>query len=720
MSLWVLAGSAVARADTEHWQIVSVTADPVIMEQLRSLPVLVEGGTATRLHLHLRAADRQLLDERNIEYQLVVADKSAARPPARLAREPGYHSAEEVTARLHELAAEHSDIARVLDLGTSWQGRPITGLLVSDQPGLREPNEPALRVLGTHHGDEWSAMEVALAVPEAILANYPNDPRLRALVDHNELWFVPVVNPDGLAAFSRRNSRGVDLNRNYSYLWQPGPYAGEQPFSEVEADAIRTLSMTRSFFHGLSLHSGASNLGWVWNHTTDPSPDSGWMQTICEDYLAATEQPEFWITNGAEWYITYGDTNDWSYGVRGGHDYTLEVSIERSPEAALIETFVDYHLQPSIDFLLAGFEQGIRGTVTSSSGRPLEARVLPSDPAWPTWTDPETGAFARPLLPGSYQVTVSAEGHQSQTLPVLVPDDDSGAVELLVELAATASLVVPEVSGLEHSAALGGEGRICADDLVAVLTNQGRILLDRPGLGGPYELDWSEAAGSDGRCVSVELDPTAITEPWLREGEWHLLAEDGSAQTLVLLPLAVLLVSTAPGYSVDSLQIQGQAAALQVDIEGKDLPVGAAIRFTGPSGQRAAPSQRLGKDSAEQISIAVDASDWSEGLWSIRVFGNGHWAALPGAIRVDPTGIAVNSEAKPPAQPIPWPDSDKGAPPAPAGELPQPDPEDAGSGCACSSAESGASASIFAMLVLALGMGYFRRAESGAGRREQA
>jgi len=57
--------------------------------------------------------------------------------------------------------------------------------------------------------------------------------------DGINVWVIPTYNPDGLAAGTRRNPHGVDLNRNFPYGWVDldGSYESG-PASEPETRAV--------------------------------------------------------------------------------------------------------------------------------------------------------------------------------------------------------------------------------------------------------------------------------------------------------------------------------------------------------------------------------------------------------------------------------------------------------------------------------------------------
>jgi protein MpaA len=130
-----------------------------------------------------------------------------------------------LAAILVTLAFVGTASARTVLLGRSVQGRPIRAVEVGNPSGTR------VLVVGCIHGNETAGIEVA----DALERLAPRD---------LDLWIVPDLNPDGVAAGTRQNAHGVDLNRNFPWRWRPmtGVYeSGTRPLSEREARIAHAL-----------------------------------------------------------------------------------------------------------------------------------------------------------------------------------------------------------------------------------------------------------------------------------------------------------------------------------------------------------------------------------------------------------------------------------------------------------------------------------------------
>jgi protein MpaA len=121
-------------------------------------------------------------------------------------------------------------VRRRILIGHSVDGRP----LYADQVGDPDTNRLVL-VVGCIHGDEPAGIAIARRLAQA-----PAPPEADLLV-------VPDLNPDGVAASSRVNADGVDLNRNFPDRWRPMGrpgtlhYSGPHPLSEPESRSMALL-----------------------------------------------------------------------------------------------------------------------------------------------------------------------------------------------------------------------------------------------------------------------------------------------------------------------------------------------------------------------------------------------------------------------------------------------------------------------------------------------
>jgi protein MpaA len=131
---------------------------------------------------------------------------------------------------LAALAFSSAPVHRDLVIGHSVEGRAIEAVEVGD-PTARTK----VVVVGCIHGNE----DAGIAVVSELERDH--------LPPGVAMWLVVDMNPDGRAAATRDDARGVDLNRNFPWHWKkigkPGAlhYSGPHALSEPESRAVYRL-----------------------------------------------------------------------------------------------------------------------------------------------------------------------------------------------------------------------------------------------------------------------------------------------------------------------------------------------------------------------------------------------------------------------------------------------------------------------------------------------
>jgi murein peptide amidase A len=123
-------------------------------------------------------------------------------------------------------------VRRRLVVGHSVRGRAITAVAIGDPDAARR-----LLVVGCIHGDESAGTAIARRLVSG------------AVPTESLLWVIEDLNPDGVAAGTRQNADGVDLNRNFPWRWRRlgrrgyAQYSGPRPLSEPESRIAHALKL---------------------------------------------------------------------------------------------------------------------------------------------------------------------------------------------------------------------------------------------------------------------------------------------------------------------------------------------------------------------------------------------------------------------------------------------------------------------------------------------
>jgi carboxypeptidase T len=261
----------------------------------------------------------------------------------------GYHNYAEMVKDVQGLAAAHPGLAHVFSIGTSYEGRDLIGVRISDD-ATDNLSEPGVFYVGQHHAREHLTVEVVLSLMHMFLEK----PQVADLVRTRQIYIVPSLNPDGSEYdttgrtyhFWRKNRQpyqgiyGTDQNRNYSYRWgccggssgdpNDETFRGPFAFSTPEDQAMRDFMLAHpNITTGISYHSNAALILYPYGYTfTDIPPD----MTVTDHNTFVAMGAAMHRTIGypaqqsSDLYITDGDWDDWMYGALHKYPITVELS----------------------------------------------------------------------------------------------------------------------------------------------------------------------------------------------------------------------------------------------------------------------------------------------------------------------------------------------------------------------------------------------------------
>lgn len=270
-----------------------------------------------------------------------------------------YHNYAETNAELNQIVADHPAIAQRFSIGTSYEGRTIYGVKISDNVATDE-NEPEVLFNANQHAREHLTTEQALYLANILTNEYGSTSQITSLVNSREFWIIPMINPDGveydIATGSYRSWRknrqpnsgssyvGTDLNRNWGYQWgccggssgstSSETYRGASAFSAPETQRLRDFVLSRRIGGvqqikvNVDIHSYSELILWPYGYKT---ADTGADMTVDQNNVFRTIGQQMANTNNytpeqaSDLYIADGTIIDWMFRDQGIWSYTFEM-----------------------------------------------------------------------------------------------------------------------------------------------------------------------------------------------------------------------------------------------------------------------------------------------------------------------------------------------------------------------------------------------------------
>jgi len=333
-----------------------------------------------------------------------------------------YETVEETFAAADTLMAARPTLASWADAGDSWLktqgagGYDLRVLKLSNNAvPTPEGGKPKLFINSAIHAREYTTAPLVLEFARWLVNGHGNNADATWIMDHHEVHLMLHANPDGRkraeaglswrknvnnAHCANTNTRGVDLNRNFSFSWNStagegssgsacnltyrGPSAGSEPEIQAIQNYVRSLWPDRrgpaptdaapadtSGIH-MDIHSYSQLVLWPWGNTATPAPNGVALQTLGRKFAFFNGYTPM---QSIGLYPTDGTSDGISYGELGVAAFTIELGTSFFQSCASYESTIKPGNLPALIYAA----KVVRTPYITPAGPDVTALVLAGD-----------------------------------------------------------------------------------------------------------------------------------------------------------------------------------------------------------------------------------------------------------------------------------------------------------------------------------------------------
>jgi len=183
-----------------------------------------------------------------------------------------------------------------------------------------------------------------------------------------------------------------------------------------DAKALRECMYNNQFVVHTTFHSGTEYISLPWSYRSSSPPDWNHINQLGGVYSSVSGYANLAYGQGnSGMYAINGSTKDSNYGIMGSISWSMEISYSKQPPASQMMQYYNWNY-PSMIAMIEYSGYGIEGAITDAeTGDPVAGGVFVND-YLPTFSDPTAGDYHKYVLPGTYSITIVANGYETQTI----------------------------------------------------------------------------------------------------------------------------------------------------------------------------------------------------------------------------------------------------------------------------------------------------------------